>query len=297
MEVEQDPRYGNENPRPEEQSTVPGVPPVAAEASSRRNFLKAAVVASAAVAAAGGAAGVALVSGRQPQTIRFIGSANSGDPCDACIEGTSYSSTPRSYCTANDNTNPPIFSSTTTNCNPVSGSPTLTEGFTTNGNNNADFQIFFVDHAPVAGTINLTITVFGKSKTIDESAGVDIDSSQLFTFPPGNGNHVWVTEQTNIPAAPCMSEVSSSLGTFVKELGSSPASSLSGTGMGTAGGFAYSPATSGDDVLVQLHMNWNGGDIGTGASGQTQLFTFKFHWTDSGGTSCTKYLYIYGQQS
>ncbi len=298
------------NPQPsdlsDDEATIPELPQVSPDASNRRNFLKAAVVASAAVAAAGGAAGAALLSGRQPSSlIKLVGDTQSGDPCDACIEGTGYTTTPRAYCTASNNSNPPSFNATTTDCTALS--PTLAAGFTVNGPGMAqgDFEIFFVDHAPASGTINLTVTVTGQSVSTTES-GVDLDSSNLFNYL-GGGSSVLVTEQTAVPTAPCMSEASDKLSTYVRTLAQKDALHGSTGAFGTSG-ISYTPCTtvsckaptgvvgtSTDDVLVQLHMKWVGGKISS-TTGATQLYTFKFSWTDTGGTSCTKYLYIYGQQ-
>jgi hypothetical protein len=271
---------------------MPDLPQLSTEGNSRRNFLKAAVVASAAVATAGGAAGYALSSGRAPAPlIRFIGDVHSGDPCDACIEDTGYSV--RTYLTTNT---------------PASGSQltSLGVGFTVNsaGAAQGDFEIFFVDHAPAAATgsgkINLTVLVSGTARNSTDTGDytetiTDIDSSQLFQYS-GAGSAVLVTEQTSIPSAPCMDKQSTTLGTFVKKLGQG--SSLSDVGMGTAGGINYSPVTSTDDVLVQFHMTWNHPRLISDTTGATQVYTFQFSWTDTGanGHSCTKYLYIKGQQ-
>jgi len=299
--VSQDPRNGDLEPQQDassgDETTSPDLPALSAKGNDRRTFLKAAVVASAAVAAAGGVAGATLLAGQSPSPlIRFIGDVNSGDPCDACIEGTMYTATPRAYCTANTNSSPPTFS-TTTNC----PGGTLAAGFTVNsqGHPQGDFEIFFVDHAPVAATgsakINLDITITGTAVSNSDS-NTDIDSSSLFDYV-GGGSSVLVTEQSSVPSAPCMSGQSTTLGTFVAKL--AQADSLHGaSGAFGTSGINYSPVGANDDVLVQLHVKWVGGKI-SNTPGAAQLYTFKFTWTDTGtgGTSCTKYLYIYGQQN
>ncbi len=298
MDQDQRDPGGYSSDQSDDEPTVPDLQRLSTEGNSRRNFLKAAVVASAAAATAGGAAAFALSSGRAPAPlIRFIGDINSGDPCDACIEGTMYTSTPRAYCTANNNSSPPAFSSTTTNC----AGGTLAAGFTVNsqGHPQGDFEIFFVDHAPVAATgsakINLTITVTGTAVSNSDS-NTDIDSSSLFNFV-GGGSSVLVTEQSSVPSAPCMSGQSTTLGTFKALLAQKDSLHGASGAFGTSG-INYSPVGANDDVLVQLHMKWVGGKISNTADA-AQLYTFKFSWTDTGtgGTSCTKYLYIYGQQT
>jgi hypothetical protein len=273
---------------------MPDLTAVPAASQDRRTFLKAAVVASAAVAAAGGAAGAALLSGGKPSPlIKFVGGENSGDPCEACIEGTIPNPTQRNYLT----TNMPATQAQ------LDALKLLAAGFTVNSSGHAagDFQVFVVDHAPAAATgsakINLVVTVTGTAVGASDS-GTDLDSSNLFDFV-GGGSSVVVTEQTNVNMPPCPTDHGVNLATWVKTLGQG--ASLSGVGLGTAGGIHFSPVNSGDDVLVDFHFKWDGntGRLISNTTGAEQLYTFQFTWTDNGtgGTSCTKYLYIYGQQT
>lgn len=282
----------------QDEKTVPEMPVVPAAGQDRRTFLKAAVVASAAVAAAGGAAGAALISGGQPKPlVRFIGNANSGDPCDACIEGTLPNPTTRPYLT----TNTPATSTQ------LAALQAESAGFTINSQGHAagDFEIFFVDHAPAAapspGKINLTVQITGSTSTTTlNKTDIDDPSQTVFAYS-GGGQAVLITEQSNVTTvngSSCPTTTSTSMGTYLATLNTDQ-SSLKNAGMGSAGGFAYNPLNTGDDVLVQFHLTWNGGRLFPSPTTGEQLFTFLFTWTDTGtgGASCTKYLYIYGQQN
>ncbi len=270
------------NPQPSESSgdetTVAEMPPLSPEGNNRRNFLKAAVVASAAVAAAGGAAGAALLSSRAPAPlIRFIGHTQSGDPCEACIEYTNYSS--RQYITSST----PLASDSDTLNN-------LNVGFTINQSGNADgeFWLWFVDHAPLSGTVNLAIYD-------DNSAFLDNSTLFAYTSNTSASHPVLVTVQATAPT--CPGGDSTSLGWYLSTLGE-------GGGLVPAG-FAQPPDTGGiaytqrpsfsDDVLAQIHLRYIGPALAS--PGRFRVFQFTFNWTDSGGSSCTKYLYIKAQQT